>query len=140
MYMCTMRCEIWAQPAELRLSCVGSSVGRALCLEYIVSWVRVPPEAAHFFLGKVTALGVLCCFALFVCLTLLASFFLPSHLSFKNMYSICTCTCTSYVPSASAFHDLLLTRNAIIRGATTVLLKLHIIIYIHIQCTCTCIQ
>ena len=34
-------------------------------------------------LGKVTALGVLCCFALFVCLTLLASFF---HLSFKNMY------------------------------------------------------
>ena len=37
-------------------------------------------------LGKVTALGVLCCFALFVCLTLLAFFFLPSHLSFKNMY------------------------------------------------------
>ena len=31
-------------------------------------------------------LGVLCCFALFICLTLLASFFLPSHLSFKNMY------------------------------------------------------
>ena len=55
--------------------------GRVLCLEYRVSWVRVP-----LFLGKVTALGVLCCFALFVCLTLLASFFLPSHLSFKNMY------------------------------------------------------
>ena len=51
--------------------------------------VQVPPEAAHFFLGKVTALGVLCCFALFVCLTLLASFFLPSHLSFKNMYIVC---------------------------------------------------
>ena len=33
-----------------------------------------------------TALGVLCCFALFICLTLLASFFLPSHLSFKNIY------------------------------------------------------
>ena len=29
-------------------------------------------------------LGVLCCFTLFVCLTLLASFF---HLSFKNMYT-----------------------------------------------------
>ena len=41
---------------------------------------------SSFFLGKVTALGVLCCFALFVCLTLLASFFIPSHLSFKNMY------------------------------------------------------
>ena len=53
-----------------------------------------------FFLGKVTALqlGVLCCFALFVCLTLLASFFLPSHLSFRNMYMymymyIYTCLC-----------------------------------------------
>ena len=34
----------------------------------------------------VTALGVLCCFALlFVCLTLLASFFLPSHLSLKHV-------------------------------------------------------
>ena len=35
--------------------------------------------------------GVLCCFALFVCLTLLASFFLPSHLSFKNMYIVSRC-------------------------------------------------
>ena len=25
---------------------------RALCLEYRVSWVRVPPEAAHFFYEK----------------------------------------------------------------------------------------
>ena len=40
-------------------------------------------------------------------------------------------TCTSYVPSASAFHDLLLTRNAIIRGATTVLLKLHTCMYMY---------
>ena len=39
--------------------------------------------------GKVTALGVLCCFALFVCLTLLASFFVPSHLSLKTcIYSV----------------------------------------------------
>ena len=37
---------------------------------------------------QVTALDVLCCFALFVCLTLLASFFVPSHLSFKNMYTV----------------------------------------------------
>ena len=33
-----------------------------------------------------SALGVLCCFALFVCLTLLASFFLPSHLSLKHVH------------------------------------------------------
>ena len=41
--------EIWAQPVELPMSCLGSSAGRVLCLEYRVSWVRVPPEAAHFF-------------------------------------------------------------------------------------------
>ena len=39
----------------------------------------------HFPTGTV-CMYVLCCFALFVCLTLLASFFLPSHLSFKNMH------------------------------------------------------
>ena len=74
-----------------QLSCLGSSVGRALCLEYRVSWVRVPPEShlrQLIFSRKSDCLGcaVLLCFALFVCLTLLASFFLPSHLSFKNMY------------------------------------------------------
>ena len=51
-----------------------------------------------------TRICALCCFALFISLTLLASFFLPSHLSFKNMYryEICiypiysqTCTCMS---------------------------------------------
>ena len=47
---CTMRCRAWAHP--------GRAVGRALCLEYRVSWVPVPPET------KVTALGVLCCFVL----------------------------------------------------------------------------
>ena len=51
-----------------------------------MSWVRVPPEAAHFFLGKVTALSVLCYFALFVCLTLLASFFLSFSSLIKNVY------------------------------------------------------
>ena len=58
-----------------------------------------PTRGSSFFLGKVTAVGVLCCFALFVCLTLLASFFLPFHLSFKNMYvkqstlTYCTIAC-----------------------------------------------
>ena len=46
-----------------------------------------PTRGSSFFLGEVTALGVLCYFALFLCLTLLcltllASFFLPSHPSF----------------------------------------------------------
>ena len=55
-----------------------------------MSWVRVPPERTtrgrSFFLGKVTVLGVLCCFALNVGLTLIASFFLRSHLIKKHMY------------------------------------------------------
>ena len=54
-----------------------------------------PTRGSSFHLGKVTALGmavfgVLCCFALFVCLTLPASFFLPSHLSLKHVH--CTRT------------------------------------------------
>ena len=40
-------CDVRFGPSQL--SCLGSSVGRALCLEYRVSWVRVPPEAAHLF-------------------------------------------------------------------------------------------
>ena len=65
---------------------VHASVGRALCLEYRVSWVRVPPEAAHFS-RKSDCLGcaVLLCL---VCLTLLASFFLISHLKTCTLYSI----------------------------------------------------
>ena len=55
-------------------------------------------RGSSFFLGKVTALGVLC---LFLYLTLLASFFLPSHLSLKHVHvrllavampTICWCT------------------------------------------------
>ena len=52
--------------------------------------------------GKVTALGVLCCFALFVCSTLLASFFIPSHLSFKNMYTSILYTDSSPGPCCPA--------------------------------------
>ena len=47
------------------LGCPGSSVGRALCLDCRVSWVRVPPRAANFFFEKSVVLGVvalhLCC-------------------------------------------------------------------------------
>ena len=45
---------------------------------------------------QVIALGVLCCFALFVCLTLLASFFLPSHLSLKHVYNRDVCALLHY--------------------------------------------
>ena len=47
--------------------------------------VRGSMEHLSFTACTCNALCVLYCFALFVCLTLLASFFLPSHLSFKNM-------------------------------------------------------
>ena len=61
--------------------------GRALCLECKVPWVRVPPEAAHFFLWKSDCLGcaVLLCFV--SCLTF-ACFFLPPPSSLNNMYTV----------------------------------------------------
>ena len=59
-------------------------------------------------------MGVLCCFALFVCLTLLASFFLPSHLSFK-ITTTSTCTSTEQVhtsPCHVAYISYELTRQS----------------------------
>ena len=54
---------------------------------YIIIYMHVHVHIMYLYM-----LGVLCCFALFVCLILLASLFLPSHLSFKNMYMYyCTC-------------------------------------------------
>ena len=68
-----------SEPAALRLLGASEAAGSH-------NYVIVIDHFLAYMLGKVTALGVLCCFALFVCLTLLASFFLPSHLSFKNMH------------------------------------------------------
>ena len=83
----------------------GGTGGLVLSAVYTCT-CRVP-RGSSFFLGKVTALGVLCCFALFVCLTLLASFFLPSHLSFKNMYIAGHPKIESYVQNvANSFHTL----------------------------------
>ena len=58
-------------------------------------WVgSSPTRGSSFFSRKVTALGVLCCFAFVVCLTLL-------HLSLKHVYTRCSlllnecsCICT----------------------------------------------
>ena len=55
------------------LSCPGSSVGRALCLESRVSWVRVPPRAALFPLKKVLSWLMLLCL-LCTCLAPLDSY------------------------------------------------------------------
>ena len=68
---------------------------------------------------------LLCLVCLFVCLTLLASFFLPSHLSFKNMYMyiiICKLTEREWLwfmllpPAASAPSNL----TAVQEGLTSV--------------------
>ena len=42
-------------------------MGRALCLDCRVSWVRVPPRAAHFSLKKSVVLGAVELFALHLC-------------------------------------------------------------------------
>ena len=49
------------------LVCPGSSVGRALCLDCRVSWVRVPPRAALLSLEKSVVLGAVELFALHLC-------------------------------------------------------------------------
>ena len=64
-----------------------------------------------------------CCFALFVCLTLLAPFFLSSHLSFKNMYIMHT-----YMSNQ---HD---------KQLQFVLLNINNILYIQKKVICTGIQ
>ena len=51
--------KLWTLP--------GGSVGKALCLDCRVSWVRVPPRAAHFSLKKSVVLGVVELFALHLC-------------------------------------------------------------------------
>ena len=66
-----------------QLCCLGSSAGRALCLDSVMG--SSPTRGSSFFLGKLTALGcaVLLCL---VCLFDLACFFLSSFSSLiKNM-------------------------------------------------------
>ena len=53
--------QLWVEAVNDGNVHVHVQAGRALCLEYTVSLVRVQPEAAQF---SLTALGVLCCFAL----------------------------------------------------------------------------
>ena len=49
------------------------------------------------FLRKSDRLGCAVLLCLVVCLTFLASFFLPSHLSLKHVHVQCTCTCVRNV-------------------------------------------
>ena len=42
-------CLLLSFISHLKTCTAALVAGRALCLEYKVSWVRVPPEAAHFF-------------------------------------------------------------------------------------------
>ena len=48
-----------------------------------------PTQGSSFFLRKSDCLGCAVLLCLVVCLTLLASFFLPSHLSLKHVHTIC---------------------------------------------------
>ena len=54
----------------------------------------------HIIYTSIEYNGLLVTICTFVCLTLLASFFLPSHLSFKNMYiyiHVYTCRCMNII-------------------------------------------
>ena len=114
------------------------------CTYYIVR-IHVPPEAAHF-----SALGVLCCFALFVCLTLLVSFFLPSHLSLKTcirtlymyMYmtlcNVCTKVDYNIVHTGPANKPIYVDIQCHVHLSFTYTCRCVVTYYI--VCTCTCTQ
>ena len=87
---------------------------------------------------------MLCCFALFACLTLLASFFFPSHLSLK----ICTCTCMYCICIQQGF-EVKKSLFSINKFHSTCskhvphILYLHVHVHVRVQastCTCLCIQ
>ena len=85
--MCQVGCEntvvvLRQREKELVLSWFLSCTC-VLCVECRVSWVRVPLEAV---LWKSDCLGCAVLLCLVVCLTLLASYFLPSS-SLINMYT-----------------------------------------------------
>ena len=99
-YMYTLHCSLFRMCGH-KLKCLLPCFKTKLFMSYIgsiqhdcvytvfiytcrVSWVRVPPEAAHF-LRKSDCLGCTVLLCLAVCLTLIASFFLLSHLSLKHV-------------------------------------------------------
>ena len=70
-------------------TCLGSSVGRVLCLEFRVSWVRVPTKAAHFPFWKSDYLGCVVLLYFVVCMqALLASFFLPYNIIINYLFPV----------------------------------------------------
>ena len=54
-----------------QLGCLGSSVGKSICLDCRVLWVQIPPDATHFHF--------------FICRRCL-SFFLSFHLKCHHLY------------------------------------------------------
>ena len=74
--------SLWESSAQFILDLrQKNNYNRNTCTLLYKTIHRPTCTCSSFFLGNVTALGVLCCFALFVCLILLASFFLLiSHL------------------------------------------------------------
>ena len=82
-----------------------------------------------------------CCFALFVCLILLASFFLPSHLSFKNMHTMFFLFCFNSLGLPFAGPDPVHVSPGQSRHVDSVYMYMYnmytIIITVHVCCECT---
>ena len=77
---------------ECLCACGQCTCGRVLSVKYRG---LSPTRGSSFFLGKMTALGVLCCFALLFikpCL-LLSSFFLIYHFKTCTHVHACLCVC-----------------------------------------------
>ena len=105
-----------------QLSCLGSLAGRAVCLEYGWHGFESHPRQFKFHFRKVTALGVLRCFALLLCLTSLLS---ASLINTRMDTCKCICTCEFFF-----LHSLLF--------ATSFFLSISEKCSYIRDCSCTC--
>ena len=87
-----------------------------------MSWVNLSPtRGSSVFFGKVTALGVLYCFALFVCLFDLACFFFNMYNKYYScVHSLCIRSVYNPIPTASTLVPLAIENGLKIRLLTVI--------------------
>ena len=76
------------------------------------------------------ALGVLCCFAFFVCLTLLASFFLACHLSLRHVVPQMLCAenrAATYITISTSSNMKLVGKKSQVYSFTAFMYVLYVV-------------
>ena len=92
-------------------------------------WCRISVTGLEYHSGTTSMYMYI---ALFVCLTLLASFFLPSHLSFKNMYQKFTPTQSSPSAKGRMKHIQINCSSLVNNLASVMMFVLFFYVYVHV--------